>query len=872
MTSGATRRAPARLLVVLLAFLVLPHVAAAPASAAPDDPCDPRGLSKAVVEAGLRLEHDDRTYTKVLTELTVEVPLTWSLAGHLLHDHDSERYRHAMRCLVRGDVRGLWTNWHEWRSGEPAITPVPATSGGKAAQARALKVVATAHGWVDQRGTREIGPWTIEAGRATWLVRLDPPDTLTHARWRLVTVEPGSAGAVSAEKNVTVGESADVLAWRPTGSGAAPEVTVRMAPAWPRSFSAQDDNPPFAALGEAGGLLWSLLLVVATWCALILLPRHGVPDPVEERTRANLRDWSWVLLALSLLVTGRSLYLGATGAFEADEEWAQQAVHAPWAWLTAVATGGLLLAFGRPSPRVGLAGVRLAAVALVPVLWPAPFHLEPQRFVRDDVPAPAVSALVAVCLAAFCSVTLLVLGSALAVRRLAVDGGLYSPRRPAPRTWTLLGGTVAVVVVLAVCCAAAAERDWNRASWLSPQIDAGEAGYGFGHHAEFRSSLLWFTHQVQNWWCAMAWLPSGLAVLALLRGRGSRTADEPVERRGPHGADRLLLLLLFPVMVALNIGEYTGSGTLTWIWFLLYLLAPVAVLRIGSGRAVGDRSLQRSGEPLGRTLRVTDRATLLDRSRSHRELHARLRRLDQGQPDEGDGPRRALESRLERLRRWRSSSGADDRLPHGVSVVDAALALGPGRTWWENGVRAARFTQPVSLPISAGLVWAHQLSGESLTGTLYDRLGLPDVPTQFVLWQVGYAAAGFVLGALWHELPGRRGAAKAFPLAVAYALPAGLFALGNWALGEEQTGLAFAVAAMTLVLTVTGILMDLETFSGERHLWRSRVSLLYSVYQMRFLSIQVAWLLAQAAAVVTIWQFFVEDGGSPPQNTGGGGR
>ncbi|MGY0021239.1 DUF6185 family protein [Streptomyces sp. YJ-C3] len=228
------------------------------------------------------------------------------------------------------------------------------------------------------------------------------------------------------------------------------------------------------------------------------------------------------------------------------------------------------------------------------------------------------------------------------------------------------------------------------------------------------------------------------------------------------------------------------------------------------------------------------------------------------------GHRRALEKRLSGLYRWRSSAGGRDRLPRHVSVVDAALSLGPGATWWENGVKAAQLTQPVALPLSAVLVWTQQLRGESLTSTLHDRLGLPDVALQFLLWQVGYAAAGLVLGALWQQLPGRHGPMKAFVLTLAYAVPAGLFSLGNWALGEEQAGLALALTAMLLILTVTSILMDLETFRDERHYWRSRFALLLSVYQMRFVSIQLAWLLAQAAAIATIWQFFAETGGSPP--------
>ncbi len=326
--------------------------------------------------------------------------------------------------------------------------------------------------------------------------------------------------------------------------------------------------------------------------------------------------------------------------------------------------------------------------------------------------------------------------------------------------------------------------------------------------------------RTQNWWCALLWIPSGLAVLGLLRARTEGTTDATVALRGPAGPYRLLVLLLFPVMVALNIGEYTASGALSWVWFFAYLLALAGLLRLAHGRTVGDKRLEKSGEPLNRTLRVSHRPVLLDRARTYRERHAQLRRLDHGQADDATVRRRELETELTRLHCWRSSRRRRDRLPHDVSVVDAVLVLGSGDTWWENGVRAARLTQPVALPLTAGLVWANQLRGEELTSTLHERLGLPDMLAQFILWQVGYAAAGMVLGALWHQLPGKRGPTRAFCVALAYALPAGLFASGNWALGEEQTGLAFAVTAMLLVLTLTGILMDLETFREEHRYWR----------------------------------------------------
>lgn len=711
-------------------------------------------------------------------------------------------------------------------------------------------------------------------GRAKWSIRLTPPDPVRSANWRRITLDPGSSGAASASPKATVGRNGDRLAWYP--NAAAPPIEVRIAPTWPRAYAAQDDNSPFAALDESGVMLWWLVLVAALGCVLVMLPR--LPRP-ELQARDDLRRWALVLLCVAAAVQGRNIYLGVTGAFEDNDKWQEQATHAPSAWLTAAVVGGILLSFGRPGKALAGASTLLGGVAVASTVQPGLFDLDPKTFVAAPDPTDLTTA--AVSAAAVCSTALLLMGSAAAVRRLAVDGGLYKPRHAGLRLRALLAGTLVCLVILGLCYAAAAERDWNRASWLSPRIDPGgwlpgstsplpdDPGYGAWHRAELRSNLMWFTHNVQNWWCNLLWIPSGLAILRLLRARAEDTTDATVAMRGPTGPYRLLVLLLFPVMVALNLGEYTASGALSWVWFFAYLFALAGLLRFASGRTVGDKRLKNSREPLSRTLRVSHRPVLLDRARTYRERHAQLRRLDHGQADDATVRRRDLETELTRLHRWRSSQRSRDHLPHDVSVVDAALVLGPGDTWWENGVRAARLTQPVALPLTAGLVWAHQLRGEALTSALHERLGLPDVLLQFLLWQVGYAAAGMVLGALWHQLPGRRGPTKAACVALAYALPAGLFAVGNWALGEEQTGLAFAVASMLLVLTLTGILMDLETSREEHRYWRGRIARLYSVYQMPLFSVQVAWLLAQAAAIATIWQFLAETGGSPLENSGG---
>lgn len=323
------------------------------------------------------------------------------------------------------------------------------------------------------------------------------------------------------------------------------------------------------------------------------------------------------------------------------------------------------------------------------------------------------------------------------------------------------------------------------------------------------------------------------------------------------------MLVLFPVAVGLSLGVYVGNGALGGLWFLVNLGAFGLSVALCKGRSVLERPLQRSGEALGTAIAASHRNELLDRARRFREIHAKLRRLDQGQSDDEALNRRGYERELRGLHRWRDSRGAADKLPFDVSVVDAALILGPHDTWWENGRRAARLAAFIGIPASALLVWAEHLRGEFLTSDLYSLFGPPGILMGFVYWEVTWAGAGFLLGALWRRLPGSRGPVKSLPIAAAFALPIGIDAIGNWFTRESQTNLALYAVAMLLVLTVTGIVLDLETFRGERRYWQSRLGLLLSVYQMRYFSLQMAYLLAQLIAMFTLWQFFADAGGPP---------
>lgn len=118
--------------------------------------------------------------------------------------------------------------------------------------------------------------------------------------------------------------------------------------------------------------------------------------------------------------------------------------------------------------------------------------------------------------------------------------------------------------------------------------------------------------------------------------------------------------------------------------------------------------------------------------------------------------------------------------------------------------------------------------------------------------------------ALWRVLPGSRGPVRAVAVAIAYAAPIGVGALFI-NIADTNGGYALLnIILMLSVLTVTSIWMDMATFSGERKFWPTRLGLLLSIYQLRGMSAQIAYLLAQVAIAASIWSQPAARGGDPP--------
>ncbi|MER5966532.1 DUF6185 family protein [Streptomyces sp. NPDC002057] len=901
------RSAAVLFLLLMLLLAAAPPATSAPVASAPVDDCRSTKLATARVSTWVLLEHGNRTSTKVRSELRVEVPAAWPFARNLLLSEESPEYIRAMACITRPQV-GQHRLWSEWRDGPPEVT---------AEKDGGVTVVDRTHTWVNVQDTVHAGVWRVRAADDRWTIGLDVPRALAGARWTEIKVDPGGPGAETATPMPDGGEGATALLWHPapaptkkpaakkptkgtatkkpavekgtadTGTAdkgtddkepadketaekgkqkaaakapatkPVPAVSVRLKPSWQRSLGARDNRPLVALLDRSGYIVSGVVTSALLLYGVVLYRRRSTaPTARQDRTLRNLAQWAVASFFLSLLIDGRAVLTQYGEELRDGAFWQNDLALRDHGF--ALAFVAVLLASARPTRRVWAALGCLTVPPLLVAAVPGTFELRSEALLGASGLALAAETTASVCLFALCS-----LAWAAAAWRLATDGGLLPGSRRFPGNDRVLRLRVAGPAVLAWTILVSAfftlteERAWQRASWLS---DRSVPQYGRDHWNNFVWESLFSVPRAQDWLSSYLWLLTAVAMLAVLRAWRSATAVSPLE----EPADRLLFVTFFGVVVTLPGGFVAGFGTISVLWQLLGMLALYGFVAPFVGRSALSQPLEGSGRPLATVAGAAGRATLLDKSRSYREIHAELRRLDQGMFGDVPPKRSNLERRLSDLHDLPPAPpGVADRLPAKISVVDAALALGPRDTWWANGSRCARLSLIPAAPASFLMIWVWHIRGEGWAGNLSDQFGVPSLLLALVGWMATWTGAAFVLGALWRRLPGQRGAAKALPVTLAFALPAAADGLVLHFTDESTAGIALAVSTMLFVLTVTAIAMDLDTFRTERRYWQSRMGLLLSVYQMRYYSLQFAYLIAQIVAMISIWQFLAEPDSAP---------
>ena len=382
----------------------------------------------------------------------------------------------------------------------------------------------------------------------------------------------------------------------------------------------------------------------------------------------------------------------------------------------------------------------------------------------------------------------------------------------------------------------------------------------------------------------LCWSVPGLALLSLAYVAhaavvGLRTSGFlPAAAMSPFFLLRGLAYLMWPLVVLLLLlllrlhGRRTGSVGPSTLWLLVFLfvvgtirwLNTYAGMPFPLAGLVGLAAL-----PL--LLRLTRRAEVADPGVSRRRLAMIVdeyrdleqrekglrRRWAAGELDDEEHTKE-IGPVVDRIRRLRMEIGLDPDREDGLSPLDVALSRGPGVTWWANARLAARYASYVGAPAAVFLIWATWSTDSRGRDGWLDRLGDPngfyglagDLIGGLLIWPV----AGFVLGALWRRLPGRRGYLKGVVPVLAYAAATGAHAVLNNIIGQAPVrGSLVRVLLLFLVLTVVAVLMDARALQTRPGGLASRLTPVAVVYRLGTAGSGIALIVAQTAAILGLW-------------------
>ncbi|MER7181644.1 DUF6185 family protein [Streptomyces hyaluromycini] len=813
-------------------------------------------LRSSTVKAELQFFQHRQTYIKVYSVMTVKAPRKWDLARDLTFSENSEEYRRAMRCLLLGPKGSSGSS--EVRPHDPKVV----------AKGDWVTVKYDAFLWIQNYGTIRIGPWTVSGdAQKNWKVALEP-QSLDGVPWQVTARLDGlnfddqsNPGASYADANnlvwnhemprhvafdvdlpwqhslaLSFGQSwntVGVAAWWVCASCVIVLAALRAQRLHPSTGTAAQSG---RRVGDTRGespvgtmLQWGLLSTAVALTLLLIIPKDSIP--------LYWRSFLCIPTGLALLLVARPWRGGLSPAApdtEADGVAHPEAVQRRRARIVIATASGV------------------AAAGLLVVVAPALFGL-PDNLVSSK--APTASGLIGLMLMGLATVWLWLAAMAAWAWRFAREGGLV------PTSWThkwdtSIGRCTAVAGTLLATAAgallasawAAAERQWTRTHWLTFSNDS------FTAAPSFNNFMANFSFSDLLWTFSYSWILTAIALAALLYFRVRAQRIEPEGRKEelsfrPGTPDLLLIAALFAFLVGLQGRNFAHAAALYGLWIPLNIFSLYAIVTLGRRWSV----LGRLGDCFYEKLLGSKkrRRELLAKARLYRSLNHELYLLDQGRG--GSVTRQQLSDELHGLHQWLIVECHGERPPDHLSVLDVALAWGPQGHWWSNAMRATRLAFCFGAPASAALVFLDLRDTYHWLELRYGPTGIPDAVASFFTYQMAWAGAGFVLGALWRLLPGHRSPARAWSLTIAYALPICIAVL-IIKLTDAGFGQVFLYSLLMLsVLTLTSIWMDLATFRREQELWPSRLALLLSIYQVRGFSTQLAWLFAQLAAAASIW-------------------
>ncbi|WP_415936610.1 DUF6185 family protein [Streptomyces sp. 039-1] len=828
-------------------ILVWSLVGSGAAVSAADDDCFSTQLKAAKVSASVGLKYEGEDYAKADARLIVQVPKSWKFAQDLLLNGDTQRYRAAMRCVLRYPNDPYPYRDTEARPWSPKVT----------VQEKWITVEHRAITYIDDTRTRDFGPWRIAVGKRFWTLTLIRPPALDRSWWQEVSVDMGGRAARAISPTPTKGSATHLIWTRAQAKGKPLEVQVQVQPPATKALETRWTHKPWYLVVSALWLSWDLVFFVVLLLLTRALHRSHVSSPAtpgEGATKRNILLGACLIAAVALIFELDDQVPAVAGDYGLLSWWPEHRVSIH---LMLAACGGAgLCIFGRPR-------IHALVVVTIAAAYPVVIAITPERFglpatiwldeenIADIERLQHTGGFFWLAIACACVAFVWLVGTVALLRRLQLAPRLITqgtPQRGNFPWWVLILCSFAATAIVTLVVWAH-QNTWEQETWLS--IGSGDAQYDRWHIAYiYNYSLAWFSSGWPDWFSIWTvWLSRAGMLLSALAARSAAPGASSVT---PRALERGILTVFFVTTVAPVPASYVGLSV-PLLTVPLVLAVGFLLITLGNHRSVLAKELM-PGVPLRDVISESDRHWLIGAARKYRDLHSQLRRWEQG---DQDGEREQLETKLDQLHRWNpqaASPHSGKSLPHSIDAVELALAWGPRATWWLNACRAASFAAVFALPATAVAFWADQVRGSLWGDMARNQFGVIGLVGYVIASEVIWASVGFVLGALWRVLPGRRGPAKGLGLTLVYAAPVAFHWIITHAIGQSFGTLALDVMLTLLVLTSTGVAMDIDTFRQEDHYWPTKMALVLSVYQLRTASVQLAFFVAQLVALVGVWQ------------------
>ena len=206
----------------------------------------------------------------------------------------------------------------------------------------------------------------------------------------------------------------------------------------------------------------------------------------------------------------------------------------------------------------------------------------------------------------------------------------------------------------------------------------------------------------------------------------------------------------------------------------------------------------------------------------------------------------------------------------GSGPIDIVLAIGPGGAPYGNARYSRNISMIFGIPAGIGLIvlWNFLTPFGSAITISTAALGLLGQ----IFWTFfALIGAGLVFGVMWQHLPGRRGPIRVLPIVLLYATTGLIQAFAPLLVGERWKLFPVIDALVFFAIaTIVGVALDLRSLSATRWRWQKARQVFALVYGLDNAPAQLAFWIAQLAAVVSVVAAVLGAGGTSGKNTESG--